>query len=49
VYAARRLPLEAACERLLETALAFGASCEPQDDLTLLALEVTGGAGTLPT
>jgi sigma-B regulation protein RsbU (phosphoserine phosphatase) len=49
VYAARRLPLDAACEQLLETALAFGAGCEPQDDITLLALEVTGGAGTLPT
>ena len=42
VQGTRGLPLEAACDRLLGAALAFGGGVEPQDDVTLLAIEFTG-------
>jgi sigma-B regulation protein RsbU (phosphoserine phosphatase) len=43
IAAVRGVPLDAACERLVERALVFGDGNEPQDDITLLALEFAGG------
>ncbi len=37
-----RMPLDAACERLLDTALDFTDGAEPPDDITVLALEFIG-------
>ena len=49
VYDTRALPLETACDRLVAAALAFGAGSEPEDDITLLALEFTGAKGNVST
>ncbi len=49
VHAARGLPLEAACDPLVEPARAFAAGSEPLDDITLLALEFTGAGGNTST
>jgi hypothetical protein len=36
--------MAALCDRVLESALAFGADCRPDDDITLAALEFHGRA-----
>jgi sigma-B regulation protein RsbU (phosphoserine phosphatase) len=41
VHRMRRVPLDDACQRLLELALQFGDGSEPPDDITLLAVELT--------
>ncbi len=44
VIAARDLPMAALCDRVLESAVAFGAGCRPDDDITLAVLEFHGAA-----
>ncbi len=39
----RQTSLETTCERVIEAVMAYGSGVKPQDDITLLALERTGG------